>query len=74
MTKDPARLARQMRARGWTPGQVEEAVARGRSLPAVNKETGGPATRYIHPETGRSIMIDDVSGDVIHVGGDGFIY
>jgi hypothetical protein len=74
MTKDPAKLARQMQARGWTADQVVEALERGKSHPAVNRETGGAATRYIHPETGRSIVIDDVSGDVIHVGGDGFIY
>jgi hypothetical protein len=40
----------------------------------VNLETGAPATRYVHPETGRSVIIDDLTGDVIHVGGDGFIY
>jgi len=53
---------------------VEEAIARGERHPAVNRETGAAATRYIHPETGRSVVIEDVSGDVIHVGGDGFIY
>ena len=74
MAKDADKLARQMLARGWSRGQIAEARERGKSSPAVNRETGGPATRYIHPETGRSVVIDDVSGDVIHVGGDGFIY
>ena len=32
------------------------------------------ATRYVHPETGRSVVIDNVTGEVIHVGGDGFKY
>ena len=63
-----------MKARGWTSAQVAEAVARGERHPAVNRETGAAATRYLHPETGRSVVIEDVSGDVIHVGGDGFIY
>jgi hypothetical protein len=63
-----------MRARGWTTEQITEARARGEGVPAVNRETGAAATRYIHPETGRSVVIEDVSGDVIHVGGDGFIY
>ena len=63
-----------MAARGWTLEQIDEARANGESLPAVNHETGRAATRYIHPETGRSVVIEDVSGDVIHVGGDGFIY
>ncbi|MGQ2987955.1 MAG: hypothetical protein ACT6RD_06955 [Brevundimonas sp.] len=74
MVKSPARLARQMAARGWTVEQIEEARRTGERLAAVNSETGTPATRYIHPVTGRSVVIDDVSGDVIHVGGDGFIY
>ncbi|WP_428151043.1 hypothetical protein [Brevundimonas sp.] len=67
-------MARQMAARGWTPEQIVEARDRGEGHAAVNQETGRAATRYIHPETGRSVVIEDVSGDVIHVGGDGFIY
>jgi hypothetical protein len=74
MVKSPDRLNRQMAARGWTWGQIEEARSRGERHDAVNRETGAPASRYIHPETGRSVVIEDVSGDVIHVGGDGFIY
>lgn len=74
MVKSPLRLIRQMAARGWTLDQIREARERGESRPAVNHETGQAATRYIHPETGRSVVIEDVSGDVIHVGGDGFIY
>ena len=74
MVKSPDRLKRQMRARGWTPGQIEEARAHGQRHAAFNRETGAAATRYIHPETGRSVVIEVVSGDVIHVGGEGFIY
>ena len=74
MVKPPAKLLRQMAQRGWTEDQIAEALASGRNEFALNLETGGPATRYIHPTTGRSVVIDDVSGDVIHVGGDGFIY
>ena len=74
MVKPAGKLVRQMRARGWTASQIEEARAGGITWPATNRETGGAATRYIHPETGRSVVIDDASGDVIHVGGDGFIY
>jgi len=74
MVKSPDKLLRQMAARGWTVDLVEEAKTGGRSHPAVNRETGGPATRYVHPRTGRSVVIDDTTGEVIHVGGDGFIY
>jgi hypothetical protein len=35
---------------------------------------GNTATRYVHPETGRSVVVDDETKEVIHVGGDGFKY
>ena len=64
-----------MRQRGWTPDQITEAVSNGRKVPAVNNVNPGNATtRYIHPTTGRSVVIDDVTKEVIHVGGDGFVY
>jgi len=74
MVKAPAKLLRQMVQRGWTDAQIREALASGERHAALNVETGGTATRYIHPSTGRSVVIDDASGEVIHVGGDGFIY
>ena len=72
--KDPEILARQMTRRGWTWQQIGEAIRDGARHPAVNKETGGSASRYVHPVTGRSVVLDDVSGTVIHVGGDDFRY
>ena len=74
MVKSSARLLRQMAQRGWTMAQIEEARASDPGFPAVNLETDGPARRYIHPATGRSLVIDDLSGDVIHVGGGGVVY
>ena len=74
MVKAPEKLRRQMAARGWSDETIAEAVASGNRHPAINRETGTPASRYIHPLTRRSVVIDDVSGEVIHVGGDGFIY
>ncbi len=65
---------RQMAKRGWAAAQIDEAVAKGKRRQTVNLATGGPATRYVHPSTGRSIVVDDVTGEVIHVGGDGFQY
>ncbi len=74
MVKRPEKLLRQMRLRGWTAEQIAEARWRGERHPARNLETGAPATRYIHPDTGRSVVFEDASGEVIHVGGDGFVY
>jgi len=63
-----------MAKRGWTAAQIEEAVAEGERWPAFDLATGRPATRYVHPYTGRSVIIDDLTGEVIHVGGDDFRY
>jgi hypothetical protein len=61
----------QMAKRGWTDEQIEEALQT-RGIPARGKR--GPATRYVHPTTGRSVVVDDATGEVFHVGGDGFEY
>ena len=64
-----------MRQRGWTPGQISEALQNGQKIPATNLvNPGNPATRYIHPTMGRSVVVDDITNEVIHVGGDGFLY
>jgi Colicin E5 ribonuclease domain len=69
-------IQRQMGTRGWTPDLIDEAVQQGRAFPAVNKLGGAntPATRYVHPRTGQSVVIDNATGQVIQVGGPGFRY
>ena len=53
---------------------ITEAIQAGLPFPAPNHvNPGHSATRSVHPTTGRSV-VDDVSGEVIHVGGDGFLY
>jgi hypothetical protein len=66
-----AKLRLQMAKRGWTEAQIVEAL-RTPGIPTRGKK--GPATRYVHPMTGRSVVVDDASGEVFHVGGDGFEY
>ena len=68
------KIERQMARRGWTPEKIDEARRSGKQVRAVNQATGNPATRYVHPETGQSVVIDDVTGEAIHVGGPGFSY
>ncbi|MCJ9670259.1 MULTISPECIES: RHS repeat-associated core domain-containing protein [unclassified Neorhizobium] len=70
--KNQEKLERQMEQRGWTHKQIDEAVQNGKQHPATNYQTGGAATRYEHPETGRSVIIDNTTKGVIQVGGDGF--
>lgn len=69
-----AKVAGQMEARGWTEESIQEAIQSGDQVQAVNKATGNPATRYINPTTGQSVVLDDVTKEVIHVGGPGFKY
>ena len=61
-----------MRDRGWTPEQVDEAVASGSRIDARNKSNGNPATRYVNSFTQRSVVIDNVTNSVVQIGADGF--
>lgn len=72
--KKDDKLRRQMEKRGWTDEQIDEAIKSGQKFPAKNFQTGGPATRYVHTKTGRSVIVDDTTKGIIHVGGDGFLY
>jgi len=72
--KDPKKLEKQMEQRGWTHEKIEEAISNGEKYPAKNFQTGGSATRYVHPQTRQSIIIDDTTKGIIHIGGKGFMY
>jgi hypothetical protein len=66
-----AKLREQMRARGWTEDQVRETLAT-EPIPASGKL--GPALRYVHPTNGKSVVVDAATGEIFHVGGEGFRY
>lgn len=70
------KIERQMATRGWTEDLIDEAVTNGKSFSAVNKLGGAdsPATRYVSPTNGQSVVIDNATGEVIQVGGSGFRY
>ena len=73
--KKDAKWLSQMEKRGWTEKQISKAVDRGKRFPAENLvNKGNAATRYVHPETGRSVVVDNVTKEIIHIGGDGFKY
>jgi len=73
--KSTTKWANQMAQRGWTPQQIDEAIAGGQKFSAPNNiNPGNSATRYVHPQTGRSVVVDDVTHEVLHVGGNGFKY
>jgi len=55
--------------------QIDEAVEKGAEFPAENLiNKGNTATRYVHPETEKSVVIDNITGEIIHVGGENFKY
>ncbi len=65
------KVRQQMKARGWTESMIREALATP-GVPATGKK--GPATRYVHPGIGKSLVVDKGSGEIFHVGGEGFLY
>lgn len=68
-------ILQSMAKRGWTREQILEAAQLGEAFEAVDLTAGGtPATRYVHPETGKSVIVNNQTGRVMHVGGVGFLY
>jgi hypothetical protein len=65
------KIRQQMLRRGWTEQQLREAMARP-GIAARGKN--GPATRYIHPVSGKSVIVDNVTKEIFHVGGEGYKY
>jgi hypothetical protein len=65
------KMSKQMRQRGWSEQDIIDAIQT-EGIPTVGKN--GPATRYVHPKTGKSVVIDNQTGEIFHVGGEGFKY
>ncbi len=73
--KSAQKWANQMAKRGWTPQQIDQAVKHGQRFPAVNDiNPDNPATRYVNPTTGRSVVMDNVTHEILQVGRDDFNY
>lgn len=73
--KSSAKWRNQMAKRGWTEQQITEAVRDGKAFNAPNNVSpANGARRHVHPTTGRSIVVDAKSGELLHIGGDGFEY
>ena len=73
--KSSTKWANQLSKRGWTEKQIGEAIAKGKQFNAVNNvNKANAATRYVHPTTGQSVVIDNVTKELLHVGGKGFKY
>lgn len=66
-----AKLRRQMQKRGWNEEQLRQAMS---TAPVSATGRKGPALRYVHPTTGKSVIADAVTREIFHVGGEGFRY
>ena len=71
--KSAKKWENRMRKRGWTEKQVSEARNSGTKYKADNKvNPENTATRYVHPETGKSIVVDDVTEELLQVADEGW--
>jgi hypothetical protein len=71
--KSETKWSNQMAKRGWTPKQINEALKSKEFYKATNNvNPNNSATRFVHPTTGRSVVIDDITKEILQVGGDGF--
>mgnify|MGYP002351293230 CR=1 FL=1 len=73
--KSTLKWQNQMVRRGWTEDHITDAIHNGQQFRANNLiNPQNPATRFVHPETGQSVVIDDITKELLHVGGKGFLY
>jgi len=71
--KSPLKWANQMAKRGWTTKQINEAIKSGKQFDAINMvNKGNRAIRYVHPKTGKSVVRDEVTKEILQIGGEGF--
>jgi RHS repeat-associated protein len=73
-SKSATKWSNQMAKRGWTENNIGEALAQ-KGIPTRNAvNSGNTATRHVHPSTGQSVVIDNNTNEIIHIGGKNFDY
>ncbi len=64
-----------MLKRNWVADEIREAYDQGLFYSAVDMTANNaPATRFIHPINGKSVVINNATGKIIHGGGKDFQY
>jgi hypothetical protein len=58
---------------GWTKAEILETVENGLPYKVLNKATGGGATEYVNPTTGKFVVVDDATKQVLQVSGPGHL-
>jgi Colicin E5 ribonuclease domain len=71
------KIVRQMASRGgWTKESIVDTIQQAQESGDVhavtNKMTGGAATEYVSPSTGRFVVVDNATKQVIQVSDSGF--
>ena len=73
--KNAQKWTNQMKQRSWSKEEITEAVKKGERFPATNSiNPSNGATRFVHPGNGKSVVIDNVTQELLHVGKEGFLY
>lgn len=71
--KSPKRWANQMESRGWTAEEITHTIKTGKKFPAPNNvNQGNTATRYENSETGKYLVMDDVTNEILQLGSKDF--
>jgi RHS repeat-associated protein len=65
------RVLRNMLKQNSTTKEIADVVERGVAHAVENKATGGAATEYVDAETGRFVVVDDATKQVLQVSGSG---
>jgi RHS repeat-associated protein len=66
------KIVRQMASRGWTAQEIVDTVQNGKAYSVLNKATGGAATEYVNPASGKFVVVDSATKQVLQVSGPGF--
>lgn len=73
--KNEQKWLNQMKQRGWTKEEITEAIKNGERFPANNNiNAANGATRFVHPKNGKSVVIDNITKELLHIGKEGFLY
>ena len=67
------KIGRQVLSRGWTTQEILDTVQNGKEYPAINNATGGPATEFVNSVTGRFVVVDNVTGQILQVSRSGML-
>jgi RHS repeat-associated protein len=67
------KIVRQMVSRNWTTKEIADVVERGVAHEAINKATGGAATEFVDAATGRFVVVDNTTKQVLQVSGSGHL-